>query len=307
MPTRRDMMWGSASALLLAACQGSPAARETMAEAVSLKRQAGQPRVGIQTYTIREAMEADTGAALRMLAEVGYDFVETNDRDFTRVEMAELKAALAEAGLPVASTHVGFSTIKDEPEAALAAARELGAEYAILPWLPEEYRSTEGYTEMASHFDRVGAMMKAGGVRFGYHNHQFEFWDIDGPRNGMEILLEETDPDLVTFELDMFWAELGRQDVADLFRRYPGRFELCHIKDMERARLADFPADSLDFDGISSGLMVNVGEGDLPFETWLGMADVSGMKLLVTEHDNPPAPYRDSVATMLRTVRGYDL
>ena len=307
MLSRRQMMWGSSSALLLAACQGNVGAKEAMADGVSLKRRAGQPRVGIQTYTIREAMEADTGAALRMLADVGYDFLELNERDFSRISLAELKGELAIAGLPVAATHLGFSTVQDEPERGLAAAQELGADYAILPWLPEEYRTAAGYSEQAARFNRVGEMMKAGGVRFGYHNHQFEFWDLGGPRNGMEILLEETDPELVTFELDLFWTELGRQDVAELFRRHPGRFELCHIKDMKRADLVNYPADSLDYEGISSGLMVNVGEGDLPFETWLGMSDVSGMKLLVTEHDNPPAPYRESVATMLRAVRGYDL
>ena len=310
MLTRRDALWGGASAVLLAACSGDTTAKQDMADAVSFKRRAGQPEVGIQTYTIRDAMTEDTGAALRMLKEVGYDFVETNDRDFTRVSMAELVSALKEADLPVAATHVGYETFRDNPQMIADQANQLGAKYAILSWTPDEFRSTDGYTHMAQKFDAVGDVMLANDLRFAYHNHHFEFWPIDGPRNGMEIYLEETDPSKVWFELDLFWSALGRQDVPALFRAHPGRFKLCHIKDMDTAMLDSFDREgpnALDFDEIHKGLMVNVGEGDLPFETCLRMSDVSGMEYLITEHDAPPAPLRDSVATSLKTVRGYNL
>ena len=307
MISRRQMMWGSTSALLLAACRGNEDAKEAMARQVSYKRMAGQPEVGIQTYTIRDAMTEDTGAALRMLKEVGFDFVETNDRDFTRVSMDELVAALKAAELPVAATHIGYETFRDNPQEAADQANALGANYTILSWTPEEFRSMNGYLEMADRFNAVGEVMLANDQRFAYHNHHFEFWDIDGPRNGMEIYLEETNPDKVWFELDMFWSELGGQDVAEFFERYPGRFKLCHIKDMNRAGLSGYTKGDLDFDSIHKGLMVNVGEGDLDFEKWLKMGDVSGMEYLIVEHDAPPAPLRESVATMLATVRSYDL
>ena len=308
MLSRRNMMMGT-SALLLAACSGDKSAKDAMAEAVSYKRKAGQPAVGIQTYTIRDAMEKDTRAALQMLKDVGYDFLETNDRDHTRISMTELKDALDEVGLPVASTHVGFSSIGPggDMQVAIDAAKTLGAKYAVLSWTPEEYRSTSGYSEMAARFNEVGEAMLAEGLRFGYHNHHFEFWEIDGPRNGMEIYLEETDPEKVWFELDMFWSALGETDPADLFQRHPGRFKLCHIKDMNTAGLANYTKGDLDFASIHKGLMVNVGEGDLDFERWLQMSDISGMEYLITEHDAPPAPVRDSVALSLKTVRGYKL
>jgi sugar phosphate isomerase/epimerase len=255
-------------------------------------------------------MEEDTLAALRMLKEVGFDFVETNDRDFTRISMDELVAALREVDLPVAATHVGFETIKNTPQLAADQANALGAKYAILSWTPDEYRTTAGYKEMAAHFNDVGDVMLANGLRYAYHNHHFEFWKIDGPRNGMEIYLEETDPTKVWFELDLFWSALGRQDAGEFFERYPGRFKLCHIKDMNTAGLEAFDEDgpnSLDFDEIHKGLMVNVGDGDLPFERWLQMKDVSGMEYLIVEHDAPPEPLRKSVARSLSTVRGYSL
>ena len=127
MIDRRTMMGGTASALLLAACGGSQEAKDTMAQAVSYKRQAGQPRVGIQTYTIRKAMEEDTQAALQMLKDVGYDFVETNDRDFTRISMDQLVDALQAVDLPVASTHIGFETFRDDPQTAAEQGKRLGA------------------------------------------------------------------------------------------------------------------------------------------------------------------------------------
>jgi len=300
-------MGGTASALLLAACAGSEEAKKTMSDSVSFKRKAGQPEVGIQTYTIRDAMEVDTVAALRMLKEVGYDFIEANDRDFTRISMGEFKAAVDEVGLKVPATHIGFETITKKPADAIKSAKALGCKYAILSWTPEAYRTTEGYMEMANRFNEVGEMMLKEDVRFAYHNHHFEFWDIDGPRNGMEIYLEETDPENVWFELDLFWTALGRNDPPALFKKHPGRFKLCHIKDMNTSALADFQEENLDFGTIHKGLMVNVGEGDLPFEKWLQMSDVSGVEYLITEHDAPPEPLRASVAQSLKTVRGYNL
>lgn len=307
MVSRRFAMGGSASAILLAACGGDKGAKKIMTDAVSFKRKAGQPKVGIQTYTIRNAMEADTLAALRMLKEVGYDFIETNDRDFTRIPMDEFKAAVDEVGFEVPSTHIGFEVIYKKPEEAIKAAQTLGCEYAVLSWTPEPYRTTGGYMKMAERFNEVGEMMLQENLRFAYHNHHFEFWEIDGPRTGMEIYLEETDPDKVWFELDLFWTALGRQDPPALFRKHPGRFKLCHIKDMRTAALVNFQEGNLDFGTIHEGLMVNVGTGDLPFETWLQMNDVSGIEYLITEHDAPPNPLRESVAKSLQTVRGYDL
>ena len=305
--SRRQMMWGSTSLLLLAACGGDRSAQQTLAEQVSYRRQSGQPRVGIQTYTIRDAMEEDTFAALRMLKDVGYDFVETHEGDFARVPMSDLIRALSEAELPVSSTHIGFETFRDDPQRGADQANELGAEYAILSWTPEEYRSTAGYQEMAARFGEVGDLMLGEGLRFAYHNHHFEFWEIDGPRSGMEIYVEETDPQKVWFELDLFWTTLGGVDVAEFFRRYPGRFKLCHIKDMVTANVTELASRGLDFGAIHENLMVNVGEGNLPFERWLQMAETSGMEYLITEHDAPPTPLRDSVALSLKTVRGYDI
>ena len=304
---RRQMMWGSTSALLLAACSGNERAKAEMSERVSLARRPGQPEVGIQTYTIRDAMDEDTPGALRMLKEVGYDFVENYEEDYKRLPMADYVAALQDAGLSVAASHFGFETITETPELAAERLNAMGGEYAILSYTPEEYRTTAGYSELARRFNGIGDVMLANGVRYGYHNHHYEFWRTDGPRTGMDIYLEDTDPSKVWFELDMFWTTLGRRDVAEVFRAHPGRFKLCHIKDMDRTRIAEFPEGNEDFGAIHEALMVDVGEGDLPFETWLRMGDISGMEYLVVEHDAPTGTLRDAVTTSLATIRSYNL
>ena len=304
MLSRRHMLFGSSAALLLAACGGDDAATEAVIQDVAVKKSSGKP-VGIQTYTLRESMEQSTPDTLAMIKQVGFDYVELNERDFTRTSVAELRSMLDDAGLPARATHVGYDTAMADPKRAIVSANTLGCDYVILPWIGEEFRSTDGYKYHAQAFNQIGEMMAREGKRFAYHNHQFEFWDIDGPRNGMDILLEETNPETVFFELDLFWTALGGADPSALFRAHPGRFKLCHIKDMkgDPGELAD----GLEFERIGQEIMVDVGKGDLPFQSWFDLNDVSGMEYFIVEHDHPKAPYAESIGTSLQTVRGYTL
>ena len=304
---RRQMMWGSTSALLLAACAGSERAKSEMSDRVRLARRPGQPEVGIQTYTIRDAMAEDTPAALQMLKEVGYDFVENYPGDYENIALGDYIAMLDDAGLPVVASHFGFEVLDETPERAAEILDAMGGRYANLAYTPEEYRTTAGYTELADRFNAIGEVMRANGSRFAYHNHHYEFWSTDGPRAGLDIYLEDTDPELVDFELDLFWAALGRRDVPALFRAHSGRFKLAHVKDMDQTRMSEFREGNEDFGAIHEALMVDVGEGDLPLERWLGMRDISGIEHIVVEHDAPSKPLRDAVATSLAAIRSYNL
>ncbi|MEO1324641.1 MAG: hypothetical protein AAFV59_16740, partial [Pseudomonadota bacterium] len=130
---------------------------------------------------------------------------------------------------------------------------------------------------------------------------QFEFFDLGGGQTGMEVLLSETDPALVDFELDLFWAALTGTDIVALFERHPGRFKMCHIKDLKGD--ASNWRNSLDFGSIVSTLMANVGEGELPFESYFAANDISGMEYFIVEHDNPPRPFRQSIETSFNSVK----
>ncbi|WP_026940762.1 sugar phosphate isomerase/epimerase family protein [Hellea balneolensis] len=290
MYSRRLFMGGSAAALGLTACGGR-------AEVASGKID----KVGIQTYTLREIFEPDPVGTLNMIKDVGYDYVELNGRNFSERSPTDLAAMIKDAGLYSPATHVSYDAAVNNPEALAKICQILGCDFAIIPWVDEGQRSKEDWVRHAAAFNAAGEIMKDNGVRLAYHNHQFEFDDLGGGETAMDILLDQTSPDNVHFELDLFWSALASIDVPALFKKAPGRFKLCHIKDMKGDPKPYY--ESRDYGKISNQLMVNVGEGTLPFETYFALNDVSGMEYFITEHDNPVKPFRKSIKTSYDTVR----
>ncbi len=288
---RRHFLGASGAAALLSGCGASQTAAS--------KRQIEQ--VGIQTYSLRAAMEEDFVGTFQMIKDVGYDYVELNRRNFVDRPPAELRALLDDIGLPAPITHLDYEMIATRTAEVGDIAAELGCEHVILPWLTDDQRGLDAYKTHAEMLNRAGEALKPYGVTVGYHNHQFEFFDLAEGRSGMSILLNETDPDFVTFELDLFWAALTGADVVGLFEAHPGRFRYCHVKDLTGD--ASAYKNSLEFETIVANHMANVGEGDLPFETYFAAADIAGLEYFIAEHDNPPQPYRQSIETSYNTIK----
>lgn len=293
---RRHFIGASGAAMLLGGCN---LPNNTSSVAVSSRK---IEKIGIQTYTLREAMGEDFVGTLQMIKDVGYDYVELNGRNFADRPPAELKQILDDIGLPSPITHVDYDTLANRPEALMDVAGTLGCETVVLPWINDDQRGLDDYKAHAAMLNRAGEVLKQANIKVGYHNHQFEFFDLGDGANGMNILLSETDSDLVTFELDLFWAALTGTDIVNLFESHPGRFSMCHIKDLTGD--ASAYRDSLEFAAIVANHMANVGEGDLPFETYFAANDVSGMRYFIAEHDNPPRPFRQSVQTSYDTIKG---
>ncbi|NQY14170.1 MAG: sugar phosphate isomerase/epimerase [Henriciella sp.] len=285
-------MGASGAAFLVGACgsAGSPAAPQ---------RKIGQ--IGIQTYTLRAALAEDFVGTFQMIKDVGYDYVELNRRNFVERTPAELKTLLDDIGLPSPITHLDYDMFATRTTEIGDIAGELGCEHAILPWLTEDQRTLDGYKAHAEMLNRAGEVLKPYGVTVGYHNHQFEFFDLGGGQSGMEILLSETDPDNVAFELDLFWVALTGTDIVALFNKHSGRFKYCHVKDLTGDASAF--RESVDFEAIVATHMANVGEGDLPFESYFAAADIAGLEYYIAEHDNPPLPYRQSVETSYNSMK----
>ncbi|HEX6940566.1 MAG TPA: sugar phosphate isomerase/epimerase [Longimicrobiales bacterium] len=230
-------------------------------------------RIGLQLYTVRTLMARDFEGTLDAVAAIGYTEVEFAGY-FDR-SPAEVRAALERAGLAAPSAHVGLDAIREHWDRTLDAAGEIGHRYVIVAWLPaEERRTHDAYRRLADELNRAGERARAGGLRFGYHNHDFEFAPIDG-RAPYDTLVDATDPALVALELDLYWASRAGRDPVDCFRRHPGRFELVHVKDM---------------DGTAEKGMTDVGDGVLDFPTILGRAAEAGVRHYFVEHDHPPAP-----------------
>lgn len=155
---------------------------------------------------------------------------------------------------------------------------ELGVKYCVQPWVNEEDRNIETYKKMIADWNEVGRIMKGVGIQFGYHNHNFEFENINGVVPYYDIFMPEMDEDLITMEIDLFWVSKAGQDPVEMFNKYPGRFQLFHLKDMANR-------EEPYFDVIKDDITA-VGEGVIDFKRILEAKEVAGMEYMFVEDDN---------------------
>lgn len=240
--------------------------------------------VGLQLYTIRDAMSENPKEALKKVSESGYKNVELagyTDGKFYGFAPSEFRKMVEDLGMKIISSHTQVEaagiTMANAKKMAEAHA-ELGVKYCIQPWVNEENRNIETYKRMIADWNKVGGVMKDVGIQFGYHNHNFEFKNINGTVPYYDLFMKEMDEDLITMELDLYWASKAGQDPVEMFKKYPGRFQLFHMKDMSEK---EEPFYHIDKDDICS-----VGEGVIDFERILAAKDVAGMKYMFVEDDN---------------------
>ncbi len=234
-------------------------------------------RIGLQLYTVRQAMAQDFEGTLSRVAAIGYREVEFAGY-FNRAPKA-VRAALDAAGLDSPSAHIGMELLQNQWPQTLEAAHVIGHRYLVIAWIPEEERKTiNGYKTVADLFNRAAAEARKTGIQFAYHNHEFEFAPMGG-RIPYDVLLEETDRDLVQLEMDLFWITHGGGKPLDYFARYPGRFPMVHVKDM---------------DGTPKHAMVDVGRGVIDFKRIFRQRQQAGIQYFFVEHDQPPSPF-DSI------------
>ena len=265
--SRRTFLATIGVAALGIASRNAEAAGTVLAQRRKLKK------VGLQLYTVRDMMKADLPGTLRKVAEIGYKEVEFAGY-FDRTS-AQIRELLHSNGLTSPSSHIGVDILEKEPQKAFAFAKSIGNEWVILPWLPEERRKTaDDWTAMAALLNKTAAQAKAAGLRFGYHNHNFELMPIGGMRP-LDMLLTETDPSLVDFEMDLYWVKFAGGDPLDYFNRFPKRFPLVHVKDSA---------------GPPDNRMVDVGQGTIDFRSIFAASDKAGIKHYIVEHDQPADP-----------------
>jgi len=236
--------------------------------------------IGLQLYTLRKPFAADPMGTLERIREVGYDAVEFAaplDSDFDA-----LAARLRDIGLDCPSAHVGLGDMAERPDAVLSMARALGCRYLVMPFVMPDQR------DWSAVIDKLGAFAvraRAEGLRVAYHHHDFEFEAVDGVRP-FDRLTAETDPDLIDFELDVYWLGKAGEDPAAMIEKMAGRVKLIHLKDM---------ADD--------GGMADVGAGTYDFSALIRAGDSAGAEHYFVEHDFPPAPYWPSVEASLSHLR----
>ena len=258
-------------------------------------------KVGLQTYTLRTAFEENPLATFKMIKDAGYDYVELNGRNFEKLGVADLKAMLDDIGLYAPASHISLASLSDI-DALAGQSKVLDMKYLVVPYIDENARKLEDWKAHAALMNRAGEQLADKGVKLAYHNHQFEFEDLGGGTTAMDIILGDCAPENLAFEIDFFWAALADVDIPALFKANPGRFKLCHIKDMGPNK-ADFVGAS--YEEMTSKLMLNVGEGNIPFEKYLALNDLSGMEYFVAEHDSPSIPYSEAIKISHDAVRGF--
>lgn len=198
--------------------------------------------VGLQLWSVREDMKNDTKGTIEKVGAMGYKFIEAAgyaDGKFYGMDPADFKALVDTNGMTFYASHTGQAvpdSAKMEStmawwDSAIAAHKAAGVSYIVQPFMDSVgYTTLAGVQRYCDYFNAVGEKCNAAGIRFGYHNHDGEFKEVEG-QIIYDYMLKNTDPAKVMFEMDLYWVTVGGKNPVDYFNAYPGRFELWHVKD----------------------------------------------------------------------------
>ena len=192
-------------------------------------------KVGVQLYTVRDAMKSDFTGTIAKVASIGYKEVEF--AGYFNHSPSEVRAILDKNGLAAPSCHVGYDVVEKKWPETIEAAHTIGHSFIVCPWIDQKLRkSADDWKQITEQFNKAGEASKKAGIQFGYHNHWWEFApDASlGGKLPYDYLLESTDANLVKMEMDLCWISVAGQDPLTYFKRYPGRFPLVHVKDCKK-------------------------------------------------------------------------
>jgi len=248
--------------------------------------------IGAQVYTIREFLKtpADIAKSMKKLSKIGYRAVQLSA--VGKIEPAELKRILDGEGLVVAATHIGFDAMRDDTQRVIDEHNLLGCEYTAIGGLPGPFRNAEGYPKFAKEASEVARKLKAGGLTFGYHNHSFELQKF-GDRTGLQVLYEDSDPEVFTAEIDTYWIQHGGGDPVAWINKVKGRMPLLHLKDMAV--------------GENGPMMAEVGEGNLNWPSILAAAKEAGTRWYLVEQDTCQRDPFESLEISLKNLNAMGL
>lgn len=256
-----------------------------------------QHNVGLQLYSLRDELPEDVKGLIEKVAQAGFKEVETYgfaNGKFWGLTPKEFKTLLKDNGLKAPSGHYSMDEFRktgntDKLKADIESSAAIGGKYFTIAGAHVDMKQgADGFKKVANDFNKVAELAKASGLKFAYHNHDFEFKKL-GDTTGYDIYLTETDKDLVNFELDLYWAVRSGNDPIALFKKYPGRFTMWHVKDMDKAK---------------PEWNTEVGKGSIDFKAIFAEAKLSGMQHYFVEHETNynPNPI-ESVATSCAYIK----
>ena len=235
-------------------------------------------RIGMELYTVRSLTAKDMAGTLAQLAKIGYKEVEFDAYHGHPAD--EIHGMLVQDGLTAPSVHVAITEIERESDRTFSNAKVVGHQWITVKELPRGQRqSMDDWKRIAARFNEAAAKVKAAGFRFAFHNHNDVFRKVDNEL-AIDILMRETDPALVSYQLDVYWAVNGGGNPVELVQRYPGRFKMLHLKDSM---------------GPPDHKMADVGSGTIDFKTILARA--KGVENYFVERDDPTDPMASATAS----------
>ncbi|HWZ04474.1 MAG TPA: TIM barrel protein [Mucilaginibacter sp.] len=256
--------------------------------------------IGLQLYTVRDAMAKYPVGTLAKVAKVGYNSVEgatyTGDEKFYGMSPSDFSKVLKDNGLVMKSCHFRLGedmkdtkgTILNDWSKAVDDGAALGLQYMICAWLsPAERGTLDHYKQIGEDLNKAGEVCKKAGIQLCYHNHDFEFIQENG-KYPYDTLLSTTDKDLVKMEMDMYWMTKAKQDPIALFNEHPGRFPLWHLKDM---------------DNTPKQMFAEVGSGIIDFKAIFKHASKAGLKYFFVEQDICPGDPFDSITKSYNYIK----
>jgi sugar phosphate isomerase/epimerase len=260
------------------------------------------PLIGLQLYTVRDAMDKDPSATIARVAQIGYNSVEgatyTGTEKFYGMSPAAFKKVLEQNDLVMPSSHYRLGeekingaimkgTILHGWDKAVDDAAEVGLKYMVCAYLSEAERGDlDHYKYVADQLNIAGERCKKSGIQLCYHNHNFEFVK-QGNTYPYDILMA-TDKNLVKMEMDIYWVKKAGQDPIALFKKHPGRFPLWHVKDMDNTTAQAF---------------TEVGNGIINFKEIFKHKNEAGMKYFFVEQDKCPGSPFDSISKSIKYIK----
>jgi sugar phosphate isomerase/epimerase len=255
---------------------------------------------GIQVYTVREDIKKNPEATLAYVAKAGYTQAELYGFDDVKTfwglrTPAQVKKILNDNGMVSPSCHYHLKGFMyegkiDDWKAAVEASAILGNEYMIVPWVEKEYRSGEYYKKLVDLLGKASELTRAAGMKFAYHNHDFEFEkDADGSMFE-ETLLKTFTQEQMEFELDLYWVVYAGHNPVDWFKKYPGRFTMWHVKDLTTNK-----------EGKKES--TQVGDGTIDFTSIYSQRKLSGLKYGFVEQEAYTMPEEECIKRSIEYMK----
>jgi sugar phosphate isomerase/epimerase len=249
--------------------------------------------LGVQLYTVRNVIGKDPAAILDAIQKIGYTEVEA-----IYASLDQIWSALKQTSLQPVSVHIDESIFvkgRSDLDSALSNVKERGFKYAVVPYIPVQQRGgADMFKRLADTLNNAGEKAKSNGLKLCYHNHAFEYKPLDG-KTGLDILMSETQKDLVSLELDIFWATVGGHDPVELLKAYTGRVALVHLKNKARSFTKTQYNENVPHDAFKE-----VGNGSIDIPAVLRAADSAGVEHYFVEQDQTPG---DPIASLRQSFQ----